>query len=71
MLLLHFFNNKSFDYIFHVKKNLESYQIMRVNPSIFSAEKNGKTRHKVALFSAEKINYCHSALHGPAACIQR
>ncbi len=42
----------------------------------FSAEKNINTRCKVALFSteffnAESINYGHSALHGPAAHIQR
>jgi hypothetical protein len=36
----------------------------------FSADKNGDTRRKVALFSAESINYNHSALHGPAAQIQ-
>ncbi len=37
----------------------------------FSAEKNGNTWHKVALFRAESINFGHSALHGPAAHIQR
>ncbi len=42
----------------------------------FSAEKNGNTQCKVALFSAkffstESINYGRSALHGPAAHIQR
>jgi hypothetical protein len=30
-----------------------------------------KKQHKVALFSAESINYSHSALHSPAAHIQR
>jgi hypothetical protein len=42
---------------------------MKKNDS-FSSEKNSDTRLKVDLFSAESINYGHSALDGPAAHIQ-